>query len=364
MNNIPKNQNQDNHCGSHDVLYIYPAYTELKSRLNNDKNMNISNPDFNGFKPYREKTRKELNKREKFRFSIKSKEEEYRSYIQPPTVRNKARSKRGFISEMSKKASIRCRKTACRLPLTLWIDFTFPDDIYVGLNHDEIRKKCNEILNRFQRYLKGRGYNLFWKREWKPRKSGRLKGIMIPHFHTFLIGLTDEEKKRPEVTIISLFQKWVETTETLETGKALGVCLRREKDGSPASYRFITSLKAAIKYVSKYFAKPETFEGYEPQPIGRTWGYSKGLREQLAYPIQVTLDQSETNQIRRRIRKALKLRKSKSFQKTGLPYYGLREQLLNNFTTFVFIPENTIMRLINLFVPDPFKTFYSDEVPF
>lgn len=349
--------------GHHDVLYIYPAYTELRSRPNDEKNMNTANPDFKGFKTFNEKTRKEIYKRDKLRIAVRSKEQEYRAYIHPPKGKKDARSKRGSITEMSQKSSVRCRKTLCRIDdLSLWMDFTFADDIFLELDHQGIKEKSNEILKKYQKYLKGRGLKLFWKREWQPRKSGKLKGIRIPHFHTFIIGLTEEQKIRPDELTTSLFIKWVEITETTQKGDALAVCFGRKKDGSPASYRFIKSLKIAIKYVSKYFSKPFQSPGQDPVSIGRTWGYSKDL--ELAGSIMVTLDSPETSQIRRRIRKALKIRKSKSFQKSGLPYLGIFEQLCHQHSTFVFIPENLVMRLINRFVEDPFKVFYSDQIPF
>ena len=359
MNNIPCGEKQD-----FDILTIYPGYTQFRSLPVHNLNMNISNPDFKGFKHHEEKTIYEIYKRDELRLSVRSGEHEERCYIQPPSKKDKESSKRGIITNMSQKSSIRCRKTLARMyELSLWVDFTFADDVFFGLDDQGIKEKSNLILKKYQRYLKTLGLLLFWKREWQPRKSGVMKGRKVPHFHVFIIGLTEDQKKNPEFIAIKLLIKWVQDTGT-KNSNALSVALHHGKDGSPTSYRIIHSAKVAIKYVSKYFSKTSTILGHETESIGRTWGYSTGLKDTkyMAGPIQINLDSSESIRFRRFIRKALRLKKSKNFQKNGLPYLCLREQLIKGWSTFAFFPENLGLRWINRFVPDPFKVY--EPVPF
>jgi hypothetical protein len=105
-----------------------------------------------------------------------------------------------------------------------------------------------------------------WKREWRRRLSGILKGLYVPHFH-FLYSIEGISEKEYFQLALLFARKWVEFTGTTEFNKALSVATHHK------SYRLIKSRKQANQYVSdlKYISK---FGEYiSEESIGRNWGY-------------------------------------------------------------------------------------------
>ena len=67
-----------------------------------------------------------------------------------------------------------------------WQDFTFADDVMAGLSISQRAKYSTKVMKAFKEWPKrGEGIKFIriWKREWRPRLSGILKGQYIPHFH-------------------------------------------------------------------------------------------------------------------------------------------------------------------------------------
>src|SRR5271169_5371601 len=63
-------------------------------------------------------------------------------------------------------------------PFEFWQDFTFADDIMEGLTVKERAKLTSKILKAFKLWLGREGYKIHgvWKREWRPRRTGKLIG--------------------------------------------------------------------------------------------------------------------------------------------------------------------------------------------
>jgi hypothetical protein len=200
----------------------------------------------------------------------------------------------------------------------------------------------------------------------KPREApvystGILKGHRVCHYHVALCGLSEKQKLEYSKLSILLLSNWVSITGT-KNPNALIVALKIKK-GTPCSYRLINNATTAAKYIGKYFSKTEKLNGHKEETIGRAWGYSKGIP--LADPIQVNLTKEESTFLRRLLRKVRnsdgqhKIKKNKKF-------IGVHEQLQRGYSTFLFCPEDLIMRLINRYVPEPFKTPIDayDPIPF
>lgn len=172
-------------------------------------------------------------------------------------------SKRSFIQGFSKKSRIRLIKKmlqAERIP-DYWIDFTFEDSCFEGMDFNQVVKHCSSTVNRFRVSL-GRKLkcHFIMKKEYEPRKSGVDKGKKRPHLHAFFwFGGSEKNFKKKVIMIMKL---WVRATKTKNVEKALTVGL------NPKSYRKIESEKMASVYCSKYVAKTEVHEG---EKMGRFW---------------------------------------------------------------------------------------------
>jgi len=403
---IRENAIQPEYAG--EKLNIYPGYTEFRPH---EPNMNLLKKKFTGFKKYSEKSREEINKKQAMHYQYlatcydtipandrislykieneivkvevldpPNKEKkigadgltreqraamlssESRIYIQPPSRRIPERSNRGIISCISKKSANRLKKLMCRsFSLDLWIDLTFSDDVFEGMTFQERITKAYDCLNKFERLIRKHGLHYIWKKEIKERLSGSLKGHRVCHYHVALCGLSEKQKRDYHKLSIFLLSNWVSITGT-KNPNAITVALKA-KNGTPCSYRLINNSTTAAKYIGKYFSKTEKLDGHKEESIGRAWGYSKGIP--LADPIEVNLTKEESILLRRlllRIRNAdgqHKIQKSKKF-------IGVFEQLQRGYSTFLFSSEDLIMRLINKYVPDPFKAPIDayDPIPF
>jgi hypothetical protein len=214
-------------------------------------------------------------------------------------------------------------------PFEFWQDFTFADDIMEGLTVIQKSKKTSKILKAFKLWLGREGYKIHgvWKREWRPRQSGILKGLYVPHFH-FLYSLKGIFKNQYCELALLFARKWVEFTGTNEFEKALKVASHHN------SYRLIESRKQANRYVSdrKYISKYGEFVSDES--IGRNWGY---LGEpEFAENETFYMNQSEMVLLRRILRKFVKKNK-KNFRRLIAEKYR---------RFFLFIERSTIHRIL------------------
>ncbi|MBN2179039.1 MAG: hypothetical protein JW743_06380 [Deltaproteobacteria bacterium] len=234
---------------------------------------------------------------------------------------------RGKITEFSSGSRRNFIKFFCKLKdkPKLWQDFTFADDVMEGASIGERRNVSNKALNRFRRTIKEKYPSLWivYKREWEPRKSGKLKGEYIPHFHMFIGGLSDREDYLGLAAKLAVI--WVHSTRTTEIEKSLRVSLHEK------SYRLIESQDLAIKYATKYVTKGNGFKTDES--IGRSWGTIGDVV--LGDPVEIEVTPDEAVKIRRLFRK-----------KVPRNHY-LQNQLRNKETsTFVIIKAEAVLRYL------------------
>lgn len=151
-------------------------------------------------------------------------------------------------------------------PPRFWQDFTFADDVMVGKSIADRAKYSSICLKAFKQDIERAGFKAegIWKREWKKRRSGKLQGQYVPHFH---MVYTLPNRGDYEPVSRRLAEIWVKNTGTEEKEKALAVALH------PKSSRFIESRKQMQKYMSKYMVKNEKNEMLiTAESIGRNWG--------------------------------------------------------------------------------------------
>ncbi len=274
---------------------------------------------------------------------------EKRIYPEPFSRSSNNVPKRGIITGMSKKSSNNLKKRIARSGrIDIWSDFTYSDDVMANLSISERAKKSNYHKEELTRYVKKKfGISLIWKREWQKRKSGKLKGEAIPHFHVIFGGLTEKQRSIWSSICIQILIRWVEITKTINPD-AWVVAINKK------SYRKIENPKHAICYISKYFGKDQPIDLPEGESIGRCWGYSKNCPEKE--PWTITLNEQETAKL---IRHMVRKKKLKSKKNRFLKY-----QLHRGFSTFLFEDEIDIGRFLNFIGVDMFPHVYPDRVPF
>jgi hypothetical protein len=216
-----------------------------------------------------------------------------------------------------------------------WHDLTYPDDVMEGLTQEERRLKSSEDLHQLNRWMEREGIdpNGDWKREWKIRKSGILKGSFMPHFHN-IFWLKNANNKKYLQIYFRIAEKWLQLIGTrgeyLERARKV---LYHEK-----SYRFIESQKQMRKYMQKYISKDEGFDSSES--IGRSWGLIGNPIEEN--PEKIEINNNEMVLLKRMLRKLCKELNKKV-------KYGLNFCLSHQWTQFfVLMEKQTVFRMIEL----------------
>ena len=259
---------------------------------------------------------------------------ESRLYIQKPVLHRQP-SKRGIITKVSRGSANRLKQfLASILDLGLWIDFTFPDDVMVGKTLAERRDFANECLKKLKRFIHKQGLKEIWKKEFTDRKSGKLKGMYIPHYHIALAGLSPKQEKDWQLTCIMILTKWIEIIGTDDDNALVVACHRK-------SFRKIHNSRQAIAYIGKYFSKTNEIENEDGEviSIGRAWGYASVLKDEKPEPFHLWLNKDQAIKFRRFVRKYKKL-------KSNGKRIGVREQIINGYPTYLFADETTLLRFL------------------
>ena len=238
-------------------------------------------------------------------------------------------SQRGDIKYFSKKSRIRLMKFMASIKDQFLVHqtFTFPDDVMKGKSISERSRFSNKVRRRFLKrvYRRWPSFKAVIRQEWEERKSGDLIGESCPHLHfLYLVDFLTMANHKTWATLLG--KLWVECLGTREREKALRVAVHKE------SYTWMKSQLMARRYVSKYIAKVELYEGDESR--GRAW-YRVGEFNIPDPEWQVLTDREEIA-VRRVLRCYMK-RRSRVLTKT---------LKLKECNTFVFIRKDTVHRII------------------
>lgn len=337
-------------------IFIHKNYVELRPffpEMNKSKNVQCPK-----LKSYEEKSSLERNKKCELHYEYKANRygfdvypedgsdlekrqyaaqlsSESRIYAQK-TIDNTAHETRGIITNVSKKSATRLKKfLASVLDLGLWIDFTFPDDVMLGKSLAERRDFANECLKKLKRFLHSQGLKEIWKKEFTDRKSGKLKGLFLPHFHIAIAGLSRQQAQNWQLTSIKILTKWVDIIGTDDDNALVVACHRK-------SFRQIHHSRQAISYIGKYFSKTNEVEDETGEiiSIGRAWGYAKVLKSEIPSPHHLFLNKQQSIQFRRFLKKYKQLKSNKKF-------IGVYEQIINGYSTFLFADQETLFRFLD-----------------
>jgi hypothetical protein len=337
-------------------IFIHKNYVELRPffpDMNKSKNTQCPH-----LKSYEEKNRKERNAKYELHYEYKANRYDFdafpkdgtdlekqqysaqlsseaRIYAQKETEKT-TRETRGIITNVSKKSATRLKKfLASVLDLGLWIDFTFPDDVMIGKSLAQRRDFANECLQKLKRYLHSIGLKEIWKKEFTDRKSGKLKGLYLPHYHIAIAGLSRQQAQNWQLTCIKILTKWVDIIGTDDDNALVVACHRK-------SFRQIHHSRQAISYIGKYFSKTNEVEDENGEviSIGRAWGYAKALKSEIPSPSHLFLNKNQSVQFRRFLKKYKQLKSNKKF-------IGVYEQIVNGYSTFLFADQETLIRFLD-----------------
>lgn len=340
-----------------DDIYVHKNYVELRPfypDMETSKNSKCPQ-----IKSFDEKSRKEVNAKYDLHYEYRENRYDFdkfpedgtdleksqylamissesRIYAQKDIVNKTDHETRGIITNVSKKSATRLKKfLASVLDLGLWIDFTFPDDVMIGKTLAERRDFANECLQKLKRFLHSIGLKEIWKKEFTDRKSGKLKGLYLPHYHVAITGLSQQQAQYWQLTCIKILTKWVDIIGTDDDNALVVACHRK-------SFRQIHHSRQAISYIGKYFSKTNEVEDENGEviSIGRAWGYAKVLKSEIPPPCYLFLNKDQSVQFRRFLRKYKQLKSNKKF-------IGVYEQIVNGYSTFLFADQDTLLRFLD-----------------
>lgn len=245
------------------------------------------------------------------------------------------RAKRGKIVKRSVKSRVRQLKHFAKLPSLpeMFSTLTVADDVMAGLDQAGKVAKMNRCKRELSLWLRDscgvRYWEMTWSQEWKDRKSGDLKGELIPHLHVLWQVTGKDEAEYFELSR-KLSQEWVRITRTEKTDQAMRILMK------PESHQYLGgSIKKTMGYCAKYTVKQGSDAGEPGESIGRTWG-SWGPIEETA-PDVIGISESELSSIKRGLRR--KFKKAKGFYRASLKVRGMG--------TMAFIIGSELIRWID-----------------
>jgi hypothetical protein len=253
-------------------------------------------------------------------------------------------NQRGKIKQFSTKSRRRLIKTICRFPHSFGMRFelTFADDVMEGLNQEDRSRKGSIYLHRLQTWIERNNplLQIIWKREWEPRKSGKLKDQVLPHYHFMMYsqGFTKEDYENAWVKFAI---KWVKLTGTTDSN-ALSVALHQRSRG------FLKPDDEYVNYFGKYISKSRFKEG---EGVGRFWGTIGNLEQ--AKGENIPLDDYQVMQLKRLMRGYLRSTQKRTKRLPDVSKIQIKPKRryenrlkYGRFEGFIAMHKNTIERLV------------------
>jgi hypothetical protein len=253
-------------------------------------------------------------------------------------------SGKGEITRFTVKSRNEMIKTMCKFPFSWGFrqEVTFADDVMRGLSQADRGKLGAKTMNAFQ-VAKRRRYpavQMMWKKEWEPRKSGELRGVLIPHYHTlvYCAGWRPADYWEFGEWVA---RTWVRLTKT-EDQRALRVALHEKSMG------LLRENDPYTEYFTKYVCKEQFGEG---AGVGRFWGKLGPVVQIEGKPMVMSTEQ--VVRLKRVMRGVLKAnQKYKKILPDGSVVVKKKKRQYEksvrrpNFKGFVALREDSIHRLM------------------
>lgn len=157
--------------------------------------------------------------------------------------------------------------------MPIFVTLTYPDEF------PDNPKKWARDIDAFRKRFSRRGWGAIWKKELKPRQSGKSVGKVAPHFHMLVWG----------ASYIDLIQfvshAWYEVVGS-NNPDHLSAGTRVEKIHSPNGVK---------SYCSKYLCKEDEGKANQGDGLGRFWGVIN--YEAIPWAVAVQVDFSAPRQV-------------------------------------------------------------------
>lgn len=207
--------------------------------------------------------------------------------------------RRGKIISFSRPARRRLMyrvNTVDRVKLPVFVTLTYPD------NFPRDPKRWSRDVDTFRRWFQRMGWGAIWKKELKPRKSGKNEGEVAPHFHMFVWGASvhDLSKLIPPV--------WYRIVGSNDPQH-----LAHGSEVEP-----IRSPNGVKSYASKYLCKEDEEKACQGDGLGRFWGVINRKVVPFVDPVEVELTRDEVNQLYRAVRRYMHLGRRCKMQLPGI----------------------------------------------
>ena len=180
--------------------------------------------------------------------------------------------RRGVCGDFSPQSRMRVLREMARINWyscgpCVFVQLGYPDSV-IESSHIE-RSKQRFLWHRYLEKSMGAQIPIVWRCEWEPRKSGKYKGYLVPHFHLILVGVS----YIPKEDIRRWWQLSIKSKGHLHTD------IRRIYDAEGVS-RYVTSYMAKSSSLGNgtYHNKHVT--------VGRQWGFMRGSKIPR-YPLEV-----------------------------------------------------------------------------
>lgn len=250
---------------------------------------------------------------------------------------------RGKITEFSRKSSNRLLRKVLgmeRLP-GIFSTLTYSDDILDenkvissetgAIDQTVMMDVVHRDIHRMGSYIRYKYTDvaLIWRIEAVKRKSGKYKGVYVPHWHGLWIVPEKYNITKTDIMIGNLKNKWCEYTGT-KNPDAFAVTHSKE------SFIKLDGNKKVIYYISKYSAKiGKEKTGFQ---TGRHWGSYGNIP--TAKGIIIELDNWESKESIRLLKKW--------FKKYGKGKNYIKKTIYKGYNAYIYLNEIDIVTLINL----------------
>lgn len=188
------------------------------------------------------------------------------------------KARRGAITEFSRKSRKRMLELTASLrnanhQSTFFATLTYPGE-FTWLA-SEVKAHLRAFQMRFKRFFTGAG--VIWRLELKKRKSGKSKGMVVPHFHLIIVNAA---------VSWGTMMRWIRKNWYEVVGS-------EDEDHYKAGVdvQDVKSFRHLMHYVSKYAAKDEDDADPWERPWGRRWGAWGNVDAEPMHVIRLTARQ-------------------------------------------------------------------------
>lgn len=170
-------------------------------------------------------------------------------------------NKRGPITTFTPESRMKMLRATARIDWkkvgkSVFVSLTYPDQ-HIERSYKE-RSKQRSLMARYIEKYADKKISLIWRCEWKARRSGMYKGMIVPHFHLIVCGVRYLPK--------ALVRRWWR----IVLGAKGPLC---------TDVRALKGEEGAARYLAKYLSKSDALDraAYlnNPYSMGRHWGITR-----------------------------------------------------------------------------------------